>query len=312
MALKAPEKRTTAGRNHKNGKPFFVAHTPFWRADDLPSNLGLDGSPYSADGLVVSEAEYWEKYYEVKDYHYEWNNGVLEEKPVSDYATFKVYKWLFLLIDAFLLSHPIGRLVALETAFRMEFADQEKATIRKPDFFVVLDANPAPYGDNENSFGGIADLCVEAISDTSRKNVERDTKTKRSEYALAGVREFYMLDASGKHMAFLRRNADGKFAPIEPTDDGVIRSETLPGFRFRIADLYRQPTLVELSQDELYRGFVLPELTAARTRAEQEQARAEQERVRADQEQALALRERNRAERYAAKLRELGLDEDAL
>ena len=134
-------------------------------------------------------------------------------------------------------------------------------------------------------------------------------------------------------MAFLRRNAEGKFAPIGPTDEDVIRSETLPGFQFRIADLYRQPSLVELSEDEVYRGFVLPELTAARVRAEQEQARAEQEQTRAEQEQARAdeeraraeneyaraeqerehaLRERARADRYAARLRELGIDEDAL
>jgi Uma2 family endonuclease len=311
MTLKTAGKQATQGRNGKQHRPYFVARTEFQRPEDLPPDLGLDGSPYSADGLAVSEAEYWEKYYEVTDYHYEWNNGVLEEKPVSDYATFKVYKWLFLLIDAFLRSHPIGRLVALETAFRMEFADQEKATIRKPDFFVVLGDNPAPYGDAENSFGGIADLCVEAISDTSRKNVERDTKTKRGEYELAGVSEFYMLDASGRHMIFLRRNAAGKFAPIPPTPDGVIRSETLPGFQFRIDDLYRQPPLVELSEDEVYRGFVLPELTAARRSAEQERARAEQEYARAEQEREHALREQARADRYAAKLRALGIAEDA-
>ena len=317
MTLTTTEKRATARRNGKQDRPYFVARTEFMRPEDLPDDLGLDGSPYSADGLVVSEAEYWEKYYEVKDYHYEWNNGVLEEKPVSDYATFKVYKWLFLLIDAFLLSHPIGRLVALETAFRMEFADQEKATIRKPDFFVVLGDNPAPYGDTENSFGGIADLCVEAISDSSRKNLERDTKTKRGEYELAGVSEFYMLDASGRNMIFLRRNAAGQFAPIAPTADGVIRSTTLPGFQFRIDDLYRQPSPVELSEDEVYRGFVLPELTAARVRAAQEEARAEEERARAEreyasaeQERAHAVRERARADRYAAKLRELGIDGD--
>ena len=303
MTLKKPENRIKMQRGRKHGEPYFVAYTQFLLPQDVPRNLGLDGSPYSADGLPVSEEEYWEKYYEVSDYHYEWNNGVIEEKPVSDYATFKIYKWLFLLIDAFLLSHPIGRLVALETAFRMQFAYGKKATIRKPDFFVVLNSNPAPYGETEKSFGGIADLCVEAISDSSRKNLERDTKIKRGEYELAGVREFYMLDASGKHMAFLRRNANDKFAEIPPSDDGIIRSEVLPGFQFRIADLYRQPSLVEMSQGELYKHFVLPELGAAKAQVEQERERAEQERERAEQE-------RERATRYAAKLRELGIDVD--
>ena len=288
MAIKPPQESTWRRRRHKPGEPFFVAHTQFLRPEDVPEDLGLDGSPYSADGLPVSEVAYWEKYYAVSDYHYEWDNGVLEEKPVSDYATFKIYKWLFLLIDAFLQTHPVGRLVALETAFRMEFANKRKVTIRKPDFFVVLNANPVPYAETEKSFGGIADLCVEAVSDSTRKNLERDTRIKRSEYELAGVREFFMLDASGRHKAFLRRNAEGKLAAISPADGDVIRSEVLPGFQFRVADLHRQPSLVELSQDELYRAFVLPELSAARAAAEQERARAE---------------------RYAARLRALGLDE---
>ena len=305
MTLKTPERQIDRVRRAKPQRPYFVAHTEFDRREDLPPNLGLDGSPYSADGLRVSEQEYWEKYYEVSDYHYEWNNGVLEEKPVSDYATFQIYKWLFLLVDAYLRTHPIGRLVALETAFRMSFAGEEKATIRKPDFFVVLDDNPTSYGNKENSFRGIADLCVEAVSDTSRKNRERDTKTKRSEYAVAGVREYYMLDDSGKSMAFLRRNAAGVFAPIPPEDGDVIRSTVLPGFQFRLVDLYRQPSAVEMSEDPLYRHFVLPELRAARMRAEQERGRAEQERSRADQE-------RERAERLAAKLRALGIDDEAL
>ena len=273
-------------------RPIFVASTTFY--DELPDAFGLDGSPYSAAGLRVAEDEYWEKYYEVSDYAYEWNNGVLEEKPVSDYATFKIYKWLFLLVEAYLLSHPIGKLVALETGFRLPLAD--KITIRKPDFFVVRNDNPTPYLDSDNRFQGIADLCVEAISDTSKKNLERDTKTKRSEYEMAGVHEFFMLDASNVHMTFYRRTPDGEYLAIPVDSDGIIRSEVLPGFQFRLTDLYRQPSLLVLSEDEVYRHFVLPEVGALKARAEQERTRAEQEYT--------------RAERLAAKLRELGISED--
>lgn len=289
-------------------RPIFVASTTFY--DELPPDFGLDGSPYSAAGLRVTEDEYWEKYYEVSDYPYEWNNGVLEEKPVSDYATFKVYKWLFLLVEAYLLSHPIGKLVALETGFRMALAD--KMTIRKPDFFVVRNDNPTPYLDSDNSFQGIADLCVEAISDTSKKNLERDTKTKRREYEMAGVHEFFMLDANTEHMTFYRRMLDGKYLAIPVGQDGLIRSEVLPGFQFRLTDLYRQPSLLELSEDEVYRHFVLPEVGALKVRAEQEYERAEQEAMRAGQEYERAEQEHSRAERLAAKLRELGIGEDEL
>ncbi len=43
-------------------------------------------SVYSPPRRRVTEAEYWEKYYEYADDDivYEWHNGYLEEKPVSD------------------------------------------------------------------------------------------------------------------------------------------------------------------------------------------------------------------------------------
>ncbi len=278
MTIQLPPLR--AARRSTKG-PVFVAKTPFYDVRDIPADLGLDGSPYSADGLRVSEADYWANYYAVSDYSYEWNNGVLEEKPVSDYATFKIYKWLFLLVEAFLTSHPIGRLVALETGFRMQLG-VEKATIRKPDFFVVRNDNPTPYNDADNSFHGIADLCVEALSDTSKKNRERDTKTKRIEYELAGVREFYLLDAGKQYMTFYRLDAAGIYQPMPIGADEIVRSAVLPGLQFRLVDLYQQPTLLALSEDPVYRHFVLPEYSALKARAE----------------------------RLAARLRELGIDED--
>jgi hypothetical protein len=58
----------------------------------------------------------------------------------------------------------------------------------------------------------------------------------------------------------------------------------LPGFQFRIADLYRQPSLIEMAEDPLYSDFILPEYLA----------------------------EKRRAERLAAKLRELGIPETDL
>lgn len=307
-----------SGRS-RNKRPVFVATTTFY--DGLPPDFGRDGSPFSAAGLRVSEEEYWTTYYGVSDYVYEWNNGILEEKPVSDYATFKVYKWLFLLVEAYLMSHPIGRLVALETGVRMILGD--RVSIRKPDFFVIRNDNPALYRDNDRRFIGVADLCVEAISDSSRAEIERDTKTKRHEYALAGVREYFMLDAKARHLAFFRRTSLGNYEPILAGADGLVRSEVLPGLQFRVSDLFDQPSLPEMSEDEVYRQFVLPEYGTAmlqakeahlraeeaETSAEQERSRAEEAETRAEQERSRAEQEHSRAERLAAKLSALGVGE---
>jgi Uma2 family endonuclease len=271
----------------------------------------------SEDGLHVSEAEYWEKYYEHPDFSYEWNNGVLEVKPMAEVIDALLYRWFYLLLSTYLTARPLATMLNLEIGFRL--ALPEKATIRKPDLFIVRHDNPAPLGLHDRTFKGICDLCIESLSDSTRKERERDTKVKKLEYALVDVPECYILDAGRTHTAFYRLSTRGVYQEIAPGPEGVIRSEVLPGFQFRIADLYRQPPLIELIEDEVYRSYVLLDYQAERARAEQEHARAEQERIRAEQERTRAEQERiraeqehTRAERLVAKLRELGIDTENL
>ncbi len=84
-------------------------------------NTGYQGSTaYSSPAKqFVTEAEYWEKYYEYPDITYEWNNGYLEEKSVSDYLTFSSYKWFWKLLEHYLTTKPIAKTVGLETGFSL-------------------------------------------------------------------------------------------------------------------------------------------------------------------------------------------------
>ena len=238
----------------------------------------------SLHGLAVTEDVYWERYYDTADVSYEWNNGFLEEKPVSDYRTVTIYGWFLVLLRAYLEVNPIAKLLFLETGFRLALSG--KTTIRKPDLFVVRNDNPVPLRAGDRSFRGICDLCVEALSDSTKAEVERDTVVKKQEYALIGVKEYYILDWD-EQMAFYRRTPAGVYEPIQPDAEGVLRSEVLPGFQFRVADLYTLPSLESLADDPIYHHFVLLKYQAVR-------------------EEAAA--ERARAERYAAKLRELGIE----
>jgi Uma2 family endonuclease len=260
--------------------------------------------PASEAGKRVSEALYWNAYYEYSDISYEWNDGVLEEKPVSDYLSFLVYLWFVSLLEQFLTVHPIGKMVGLEFGFRL--ALPEKVAIRKPDLGVLSAKNPVDLDLYDRSFAGIFDLCIEVLSDSERSEIERDTQVKFLEYEQAGVREYYILDRKGTHTAFYRRRADGRYAPIVPETEperNLIRSEVLPGFQFRIDDLYRRPSLKEMAEDPVYRGFVLPFYQESRQRADAEKARADQEAARADAEAA-------RAARLAEKLKQLGFPEE--
>jgi hypothetical protein len=244
-------------------------------------------APPSQAGRRVSEAEYWRTYYLDSDIHYEWNNGRMEEKPVSDYETFLVYKWFMLLLEHFLTARPIAKMVALEMGFRLPLPTG--TVIRKPDFGVVCNDNPQPLLPLDASYHGVFDLCVEALSDLERRDILRDTLVKKAEYAAGGVPEYYILHRTPEQQAFFARAADGLYAPIAPAD-GVIRSRVLPGFQFRLADLCRRPEHATLREAPVYAAFVFPGGRAAEERAQEaEPARDEAERRAEQAEQALAL-----------------------
>jgi Uma2 family endonuclease len=242
----------------------------------------------------VSEAEYWEKYYvDTRDHQYEWNNGYLEEKPMPDKVSFLMYKWFFKLLDNFLEVCPQGEIIGLEMAFRLVLP--HKTVIRKPDLGVVLTSNPVPLGPRDQSYQGIFDICLESLSYSKPSEIKRDTVTKKREYAQAGVKEYYILDArdEGEETAFYQLTPSGIYVPIPPTPDGVIGSTVLRGFQFRLTDLQRRPTLGQLSEDPVYQAFVGLDRQAER-RARQlaeSQALAEREARQVAEVQAQAERE---------------------
>jgi hypothetical protein len=185
-----------------------------------------------------------------------------------------------------------------------------KTTIRKPDLGVVLNSNPIPLGDKDRSYHGIFDLCIESLSDSSKNDVERDTVVKKQEYAAGGVSEYYILDENRGETAFYQLR-NGVYVPL-PRQGGVIRSRVLPGFQFRLTDLYRLPEPPQLLDDPVYQAFVSPFLRAERSRAEEAEIRAEQESKRAEQAETQLLREQQLVQRYAAQLKSLGIEPDQL
>jgi len=254
----------------------------------------------------ISETEYWEKYYDGHEIVYEWNNGYLEEKAVSDVLTISIYKWFFELLEHYLRTNPIAQSVLLEMGFRLS----GKNEVRRPDLGIVLNDNPIPLLPHDKSYRGIYDMCVEALSDSTTEIMERDTITKKDEYAQAGVKEYYILDSNRERTQFFRLDkARGVYIPIKPLKGGIIKSKVLPGFQFRFEDLFTKPSPDEMINDQVYQDFVLPgylKEKQARLAAEK-QARKAEERARKAEERA-----REKAEQLAARLRSLGIDPDKI
>ncbi|MCP4698246.1 MAG: Uma2 family endonuclease, partial [Gammaproteobacteria bacterium] len=250
---------------------------------------------YSPPRRRVTEAEYWEKYYEHPDTVYEWHNGYLEEKPVSEHVTYLMYKWLLELLDYYLMTCPVAELAGLEMGFRLVLP--EEINIRRPDLGVVLNDNPVPLLLTDSSYNGSFNMCVEAVSVSTKGMIKRDTVTKKGEYAKGGVQEYYILDGHKNHTKFYRLGAHGRYVSIKPLKGGIIRSEVLPGFQFRISDLYKRPSPDEMISDDVYKGFVFPGYSEAKQQAEEAKQQAEAATLLA--EAATLLAEKEKREREA-------------
>ena len=280
------------------------------------------GDPAPDEGRRVSKAEYFARWYENPypdiDVSYEWNNGILEAKPLPNRPQLDLYNWFLTLLQRNIETFRHAALLNLETGFELKMPDPtdpsgQREAVRKPDIGVILDTNPTPWGRiDQRHFEGVCDLVVEAISDSTRAEVLRDTEKKRVDYALGGVREYFILDPSGEYMSFYRLVSGGRYQAIQPDQEGVLRSDVLEGLQFRLEDLNRKPDLEELALDPVYSGYVLPGYHILAARAESETQRADQEaaaRQLAEDRAAAETAARHQAERQAAesqgRLREL-------
>ncbi len=271
------------------------------------------GSRYAPDhGRRVSKEEYWAKWYESPypdiDVSYEWNNGILEAKPLPNAPQLRQYGWFYTLLFCYIQSHPIANLINLETGVSMTVLDASEPSgvwdvVYKPDIGVILNDNPAPWGAKElRAFEGVCDMIVEEVSDSTLAEVRRDTEEKRRGYALAGVKEYFILDPEDRYMRFYRLTAARCYAEIRPDAAGVIGSQVLPGFQFRRTDLLSLPDQEELALDEIYAGYVMPGYRDAVNRAEAETTARRQAEERAeDAEQRAEEAEERAAEETAAR-----------
>jgi Uma2 family endonuclease len=187
------------------------------------------------------------------------------------------YEWFWELLKHYLRIKPIAQIVGLEMGFQLTLP-YKKDKVRRPDLGVVLNTNPVPLLPTDKSYQGTFDLCIEAISDSSQQDIERDIEEKYEEYAKSGVKEYYILDGHDRYSGFYRLGSGGIYQPIS-AKNGIIQSTVLPGFQFRISDLYHCPSPTKMITDKVYQEFVLPDYQKekqARQEAEQRALKAEQ------------------------------------
>jgi Uma2 family endonuclease len=192
-----------------------------------------------------------------------------------------------------------------------------------PDVLLSLDVRlPENLSEKKNrsyfvwQFGKAPDVVVEIVS--NREGGETDRKME--EYARIGVPYYAIFDPARhlmpRDLTFLELRGR-HYAPLSPPSvpecglslvvwEGAYEGETTRWLRWADDQGNLIPTGAERAEAERQRT------EAERQRAEAERQRAEAERQRAEAERQRAYAERQRADALAAKLREAGIDPDAL
>ena len=120
---------------------------------------------------------------------------------------------------------------------------------------------------------------MEFLSDSTQIEVRRDTEEKKREYALAGVKEYTILDPSGEHMRFYRLTPQARYERSSPMPRRCsTRGAAWLQFRMRICGSCRN---CRVSSGRGLSGYVIPVLKVAVTRAEEAEAQVAAEAQRA-------------------------------
>lgn len=152
--------------------------------------------------------------------------------------------------------------------------------------------------------GKAPDLIIEV---TSRSTRLRDVGVKKGLYEALGVREYILFDPREEYLLprfQVHRREGSHFLPVLAPEAQGYLSRSL-GLLFRVID-------GELRIIDPASGQTLPTPAEQAQRAEQEAQRAEQATQRAEQEARRADEQSLLAERYAARLRQAGIDPGAI
>jgi Uma2 family endonuclease len=130
-------------------------------------------------------------------------------------------------IFVFLLTHPIGVVLAAETGFLLGRGPDR---VRAPDVAVVLDANRPRETIGPGYLEGAPDLAVEVVSPNDSTD---EVAGKVADWLAAGTSMVWVV-YRGPRIEVHR--AGGRLQRLG-ADDEIDGGELLPGFRMRVRDL---------------------------------------------------------------------------
>ena len=158
----------------------------------------------------------------------ELNDGFLEILPMPDMLHQDIVRFLFLLLDSFVLERKIGRVYFAPMPVRLW-----KKQMREPDVVYlashrIKDKRKPPEG---------ADLAMEVVSpDPSDR--KRDLKEKRRVYAKAKIPEYWIVDPTEKTITVLTLSGKTYKAHGVFKEGDEATSKLLKGFKVAVSDVF--------------------------------------------------------------------------
>ncbi|MBI2301086.1 MAG: Uma2 family endonuclease [Armatimonadetes bacterium] len=169
-----------------------------------------------------------------EDVRAEWVDGrVVVMSPVSNLHQ-RLGAWLLRVLSEFVEEHALGEVFYAEYLMKNDV----RPSGRLPDLMFVS----ASHAERVllNFLDGVPDLAVEIVSPES---FERDRADKFDEYALAGVREYWVLDPVRLLADFYQLDESGRYREVAPDADGVYHSREIAGLWVRVEWLWARRTL---------------------------------------------------------------------
>ena len=189
--------------------------------------------PVAAPSAVMTEEEF-ETWCD-EDVKAEYVDGeVIVHSPVSTRHS-DVVLFLAGLMRVIAQQHDLGRVLGPELQVRLR-----PGLRRVPDLLFVAKERADMI--QPTLVEGAPDLIVEIVSPDS---VERDWREKYLEYQAAGVGEYWVVDLEYQRMAVYRLSEERRYKAV-PAEEGVYRSQLLPGFWLRAEWLWQEPLPNEL------------------------------------------------------------------
>jgi Uma2 family endonuclease len=193
----------------------------------------MELQPVVATSAVMTEQEF-EAWCD-EDVKAEYVDGeVIVHSPVSTRHS-DVVLFLAGLMRIIVQQHDLGRVLGPELQVRLR-----PGLRRVPDLLFV--AKERANMIQPTLVEGAPNLIVEIVSPDS---VERDWREKYLEYQAAGVGEYWVVDLEYQRMAVYRLSEERRYQAMS-AEEGVYRSQVLPGFWLRAEWLWQEPLPNEL------------------------------------------------------------------